>query len=112
MKPEKEFKFIIRMLNSNYIKDGLFSKPKGGCKKDYEKLVGASESDKEFYEWINELINFGVLESCGIDESSKGKEIEHYIINYNLLVKIAENNKIYKESYKFFDSKSNFGLNV
>jgi len=103
MKPEKEFEWIIKLLNSEFIKGGIFRKRKGGCKSDFEREVGASESCKEFRKWLDFLIQNGILEFFEKKRIRNVKEIDTYAVNYDKLKKLLEKNPLYSLAKRVFD---------
>lgn len=102
MRCEKEFMWIIRLLNSPYVK-GFFKK-KVGCKKDFERTVCSPERNKEFNIWLNELIEEGSLEKS--NEMAFGLrgnvKVQGYVINSKVLIKRLNKNKMYQDSLKYF----------
>lgn len=90
MKNEKEFEWIVKLLNSRFIKCGIFKRQMGGCKKDFEREVGASENCKALSDWLDELIINQTLEFF-----EKQDRIDYYVINKKRLLKRLEENSLY-----------------
>lgn len=61
MKKERELIWMVKLLNSEYVRTRSIKKQKSGCKRDFEILVGAPENDKNFRRFLNELIEQGYL---------------------------------------------------
>ena len=95
MKSETEYKWIVNLLNSPYIK-GLWGN-KGGCKKDFERISGSSENNKEFKKWFDYLLEDGAIEMFGnINTNIYGKSVSVYIIIYKKLIRILRKNDFYQ----------------
>lgn len=95
MKPETEFKWLVNLLNSSYIK-GYF-KTNSGCKKDFERASGSSENNNEFKKWFDFLLEHGAIESYGnVSTNIYGKSVPTYVIVYKKLIKILRKNKFYQ----------------
>lgn len=109
MKSEIEFKWIVNLLDSNYLKGGFFNKQIGGCKADFELVAGASQSNKNFRKWINVLIEDKTFEFF---EKKKvvGGEVDTYVICYPLLENKLMQNPLYSSTRKIFAKKSPLGL--
>jgi len=103
MKSEIEFKWIVNLLNSKYLKGGFIRKQIGGCKRDFEVEAGASENDKEFRKWINLLIEEGILEFFKKKSVGTSKMVDTYVIKYNELESLLHNNPLCKPAKKVFD---------
>ena len=100
MKPEKEFKYIILLLNSQHMKSFLATKI-GACKKDFEKILDAPENNKEFNDWINELIQEGSLEHNG--RLQKGNTmVRGYLVNEKALLQRFKDNGLFEPAKKYF----------
>jgi len=95
MKPEKEFKYMAILLSSKYVRDrwNLQFRPEPASRKDFEILCGTWEKDKEFYLWLNELIEEGSLEFYEKDKTHGNKK---YIVNSSILMKRFKNHPIYQ----------------
>ena len=108
MKPEKEMMWIAILYSSPHIKDPLNFKilPDPACKKDFERLVDASENNKDFNEWLNKLIELTILEPAGkITKGNRNNVVtEGYIVSARKLEEYAKRNfeELYKKFYKFF----------
>ena len=101
MKSEKEFVWLVKILNSDYVPSFLIGRvKKSGCKRDYERLVGVSDSDKTFRKFLNVLIDEGCLE---IYEEKKmvGGKYTFFIVNRNLIKKKIENHPIFSHLKNF-----------
>lgn len=105
MKREREYSWIVILLNSEYVHRGIFSNPKGACKKDFERLVNAPENSSVFHEWFNELIEDGAIIPHG--DIYKGEnnnfKVHAYVVNFKVLYARLKLNKVYKLSKKIFD---------
>jgi len=111
MKPEKEFEWIVKLLNSRYLKGGILKFNGGGCKSDFEREVGASENNKEFRKWLEMLIEKGILEFFEKREvGSFGKAVDTYVVVYPKLEELLIANRLYTPTRKIFEKKSIFGL--
>lgn len=112
MKKEKEMLWVVLLYNSPYIKDALNFKinPEPACKKDFERLVGSPENNKEFTIWINYLIECGVLEPVGkITKGSRNNVVaDGYIVLASKLQSYAKSHlsEIYDQFDKFFSRDS------
>ena len=102
MKPEKEFAWMVKLLNSKYRKN-VWGKTIGGCKRDFEIEGGASENDKEFNKWLNSLIEQGILVIFEMRTSGKGRPVETYIVNFKELESLLKENPLYPFAKKYFD---------
>lgn len=104
MKQEIEYKWIVNLLNSDYLKGGFFKPSLGGCKKDFEKVAQAPENSKEFLKFFKELIEIGTIESCGKKSVGRSSNfVDHYLIIYVKLEKRLRSNVLYFPSKKIFD---------
>ena len=104
MKPEKEYLWIVKLLNSRFLRGGIFKKQIGGCKSDFEKELGLSLSNKEFRKFLNILIRDGCLEFFEKRNiGACGKVVDTYIIIFKTLEKRLMNNILYPLSKKYFD---------
>lgn len=106
MKDEQDLKWIILLYNSPYTRNLLnFKLGRVGCKKDFERAVGASENNKLFQFWFKRLLAFGVLEKRGIIRKGNRNNVvvNGYVINTSQLVKYAKSNSFYSPAYKFFN---------
>lgn len=108
MNPAKEFQYIIRLLNSDYVKKKR--NQRGAIKKDFERVTNAPYKEYEFYKWINELILEGCLESIGFQFTSKGNKVEHFVINEDKLFERLKKNKLYPDAYKIFEDRALLGI--
>ncbi len=107
MKPEIEFKWMVNLLNSEFLKGGIFRKQISGCKNDFEVVAGASQSNKEFRKFLNELIKEDCLEFF---EKKKviGGNVDTYVIIGKLLEKRLMSNSLYSPTRKLFEKKVGF----
>lgn len=92
MKSEIEFKWLVNLLTSPYVKKII--KCQGGCKKDFERVSGSSENNKEFHKWFEYLISIGAIEFYQ-DIKTRSKTVPTYVVNYKKLSKILFMNKMY-----------------
>jgi hypothetical protein len=104
MKPEKEFKWLVILLNSQYI-GGWIKKVRGGCKRDYEKIVGARENDSEFAKWFYGLVQEGCLVLVEDNEchSRNGYRVKNYVVQKKVLHEKFKSNPLYMEAYKVYN---------
>lgn len=107
MKQEKELKFLWGLYNSPYCRDiGNFKiHAISGCKKDFERIAGSGENNKEFNQWFKELVNKGVFVFVGkISHGSRNNVVSNgYTINVKKLVKHSKTNPHYSYAKKFFN---------
>ncbi len=82
-----------------YLK-GFFRKKGGACKKDLERLLGAPENNKNFNEWVDELISEGSLVPDGNDKKRGGTQ--RFLINEKVLLNRFKNNPLFEPSKKYF----------
>jgi len=97
MKKEVEWKWIVNLLSSDYVKSS-FGNNKSGCKRDFEKIAGASENNKEFHFWLEFLIENGYLQEAGMINTHKT-----YVIIKKRLIELARNHDLYKANKHFFE---------
>jgi hypothetical protein len=108
MKKEKEMLWIVLLHASPHTRDVLNFRisPEPACKKDFERLVGSGENNKEFTIWINYLIECGVLEPVGkITKGSRNNVVaDGYIVSANKLQSYAKSHlsEVYDHFSKFF----------
>ena len=103
MSSEKEFCWMIKLLNCKYIKDTtfdgkikyMFKKPIGGCKKDFEIELGLCENQKTFRRLLNRLIHDEVIEFFE-RKKVNGKYLNMYIVDYKKMEKLLKEHKMYK----------------
>lgn len=108
MKPEKEFKFMVTLLSSDFSKKSLLGKHvKSGCKKDYERYVGIADKDKEFRSWLDDLICNGVLVKDGLKQTDGNtrRRVQCYSIDFKLMFKKLEKNSLYKPTMTAIQKK-------
>lgn len=98
MKKEVELKWIINILNSLYLKGGLFKKKIGGCKKDFEKCAGASESDKAFRIWLDSLIEEGYFEEFEERIIGRGSPVKTYLVIPERFEELLRDNELYQKT--------------
>ncbi|MBU0958191.1 MAG: hypothetical protein KKF56_05270 [Nanoarchaeota archaeon] len=112
MKPEIEFKWIVNLLNSKFLKGGIFTESVGGCRSDFEKIAKAPENSKEFLKWFKQLIEDGTFELVNNNESTEKKRVNYYVINGGLLEGKLMENELYKPAkgvfYKYYKKKAGF----
>jgi hypothetical protein len=102
MKEEKEFKWLLKLRESEFIKKSFGNK--GGCKRDFEIEFRISENDKEFRRWLDLLIIEEVLEVFEVRKVGYvRKPVNTYIINKNKLDKKLNDNKYYQEVKKIVE---------
>jgi len=102
MKKEVEFMWIIKLLNCQYIKGGIFRKQIGGCKADFERVVGIPEKNKEFRKWLNLLIDKEILEFFE-KRKNVGGFIDTFVIVYKKLEKKLMKNPIYDPTIRYME---------
>ena len=106
MKDEKEMKWIVLLFNSSHCSlTGLGILTQSACKKDFERLLGSSESNKEFNLWFKKMIEEGVFFYKGkITRGYNNNVITNgYIVNSIKLGKYAKQNQLYNSTYRFFN---------
>ena len=103
MKEEVEFKWIVNLLNSPFVK-GVFNN-NGGCKKDFERYAGASENNSKFSTWFNQMNDCNAIQYSGFKKSSHGRNIESYVIIFKELNEILIGNSLYRPLMKIMDKK-------
>ena len=105
MESETEFRWIVNLLNSSYIK-GYF-KSESGCKRDFERTSGSGENNKYFRKWFDSLLECGVIEFHS-NLKSRCKAVPTYVIVYKKLIKILRKNEFYDPTkrimYKEYES--------
>lgn len=101
MKEEVEFKLIVCLLNSRFVK-GLFKKP-GGCKKDFEKVCSVNEKNYEFRKWLDDLIRHGCLEFVQTIKYRGGK-VDTYLVNKKFMEEKLKLNPIYNPTIRYFEN--------
>ena len=106
MKPEQEFHWMVRLLNSPHLKGSIFRKSHVALKKDFERAVETSENNKEFRAWINELIDNKIIEKVGT-KKVHSREWGVYVINEGLLEKKLEKSPLFNGVRKVIDSATN-----
>lgn len=106
MKPEKEVRWIICLYNSQYCKEfSLIPRQScAGSKKDFERIVGSSERNKEFNKWFNQLVDNDVIIYAGKITRGNNSSINGYIVKGSELTRYAKNNPLYQFAWKFFNS--------
>lgn len=111
MKDEKELIWLITLAQSKFCPK-FMKKPDMGCKKDFERLLGAPENDKDFLGWLKELIEKKVLILAGQIQrgSSFSKNVDAYTIDFGKLMDLLRKNSLYDDLWKFFDSRSTAGV--
>lgn len=100
MKTEIEFKWIVNLLNSEFLAGGFFRKQKSGCKSDFEKVAQAPLNSKEFSGWFDDMIVKKVF-FCDADE-------QRFLINASLLEQELKNNPLYSSTRRIFQKKAGF----
>lgn len=105
MKSEKEIKWISILYKSSYCKHLLKNLKiyyKSGCIKDFERLLGCSENEKEFRFWFRKLRDIDVFVHHG--EVNRGNGVfPGYIVDGNRLIQYSKENPLYEVMKKFFD---------
>jgi len=96
--------WIIKLLNCQYIKGRVFRKPIGGCKADFERVVGVSEKNKEFRNWLNTLVDEGILEVFE-KRKSIGGFIDTFVIVYPKLEKKFMENELYNPTIRYMQNR-------
>lgn len=79
MKEEILFKWIVNLLSSHLVKGVIIKRP--GCKKDFERIAGASENSNLFSEWFYDCVKDGSIEYYGEQKINKSKTVKSYLIN-------------------------------
>jgi len=97
VRSETEFKWIVNLLNSSYVK-GWF-KSTGGCEKDFERISGSGENNNQFAKWFAYLLEVGAIEPYGIVKTHKNS-VQAFIIIYKKLIKVLSNNDLYNPTKK------------
>ena len=102
MKPERDLKYSVILLGSKFVRRTLFHKNIGGCKQDFERLVGAPDHSSEFKEWFNELIEEGSIvsfkkEYVGVKANRK---VDTYLVEYKVLHRRLKSNPVYPLIFK------------
>lgn len=101
MKPEKDVKWCGKLYKSPHCRHALKFKFSciPGCKKDFERIVGAGENSKEFNEWFNELKDEGVFVFVGkISRGVRNNVIANgYNVDLKCLIKYVKTNPEYKD---------------
>jgi len=107
MKPEIEFKWIVNLLNSQFLKGGFFRRQSSGCKSEFERIAEAPLNNKEFRKWLNYMIKENVFEFF---ERKKviGGNVDTFVINGGKLEKKLRENQIYDPTRKIFEKKVGF----
>jgi len=108
MKNEVEFKWIVSLLNCQYIKGGILRREIGGCKSDFERVASVSAKNKEFRKWLNFLIEQGILEFFE-KRKAIGGFVDTYVIVYPRLEFLLNENPIYDSTMNYI-KKKNFVL--
>lgn len=108
MKSETEFRWIVNLLNSPYVKG--FWGSRSGCKRDFERISGSGEKNKYFRKWFNFLLECGAIEHYG-DTNTHGKFVPGYVVIYKKLYKILIKNKLYISVAKIINEKY-FGKDI
>lgn len=115
MRSEIEFKWIVNLLNSQFLKGGVFGERIGGCLKDFEIVAGASQNAINFNKWAKELIGNGTFEFVREIKNPRGgkSKITYAIIFPKLESKLFKNPlhnpskgyywKYYKKKVGFFE---------
>ena len=89
MREEIEIKYLSILYNSNQFTKKLFGTV-GGCKSDFSRLCGLSESDYKFRQWLKKLIELKILEKIG-----KRDGITLYFINKENILKFSRQSELY-----------------
>ena len=108
MKEEKEVIWLIRLYQSNYFKG--FFKTNCACIKDFEIVCNAPINDKNFRNWIKEIIESELIEFYERKNNGGfGRTVDYFVINKSLILKRLRELDTYLKLVKFFDSKEIFG---
>jgi len=109
VKEEIEFKWIVSLMNSPYLKGGILRKQIGGCKKDFERIACVAENHKIFRQWLDGLIKEGILEFFEYKDE-KTRPVKTYVINGGLLEKKLSKNKLYEPVMKYMHTRKFIGI--
>lgn len=110
MKQEKELVCLFTLYGSEYC-ERFLKKPKLGCKKDFQRLLKASENDSKFFSWFDELLSKGVFKYGGIIQIGNfGKKVKGYYVDPKNIIERIRINPYYDSAYLFFEKRSIIGV--
>lgn len=90
----------MNILTSNF-KKKMIGSTIPGCKTDFERVACASESNREFRKFFDELVNDGCLVFFEKkDVGSFGHPVDTYIINVSNIMKRIRSIEFGKKFYK------------
>lgn len=96
------------MLDCDYIQGGIFRKQVGGCKADFERVVGVSEKNRVFRKWLDFLIEKRILVFFE-KRKAIGGFIDTYVIVYPKMEKMLTENPVYDPTMNYV-KRRNFVL--
>ena len=110
MKAEKELIWMYKLAVSKYC-GGFLKKPESGCKRDFEILLEAPRNDKDFLNWLDQLIIEGSLEYVGnIKREMGGRPTKSYVVNFKKLLEKMRRNQFYPLVCDYYEAMSPLGI--
>lgn len=102
MKAEKEFVWLLLLLESPYQRGTFRSNP--GCKRDFERVVCAPQKNKEFTLWFQELVDEGCFESVGTVRRRMRTSVvyEGFVVNRRKITKRLSRNTYFPLAQRVF----------
>lgn len=98
-------KWGILMLNTRFVKGGIYSRSIGGSFSNFERALKISSPNSVFRNWLKELIDEGVLiffeEKKGIGGTTK-----NYMVDRKKMDNYLRSFPMYDLFYHYFVSKS------
>lgn len=101
MKVEKEFHWMLALLESRHVKRLLRSEP--ACKKDFERLLGAPENDRDFTAWFYQLVAAGALEAAGEVKRGSRSGVQGFLVNRTVLERLLSENPVFPVAVRYFN---------